>query len=43
MAKSGLDRAFESADTVPTLSDIRDPEAWMARVGLGKAKASARR
>ncbi len=34
--RSGLDRAFQSADTVPTLSDIRDPEAWMARVGLGK-------
>ena len=34
--RSGLDRAFQSADTVPTLSDIRDPDAWMARVGLGK-------
>lgn len=41
--KAGLDRAFESPETVPTLSDIRDVDAWMARVGLGKAKASARR
>lgn len=40
--RSGLDRAFQSADTVPTLSDIRDPEAWMARVGLGKQSLARR-
>ncbi|MEZ5383665.1 MAG: zinc-dependent metalloprotease [Microthrixaceae bacterium] len=34
--RAGLDRAFESPETVPTLTDIRDPEAWMARVKLTK-------
>ena len=41
--KAGLDRAFESPDSVPTLSDIRDVDAWMSRVGLGKKKSLARR
>lgn len=27
-----LDRAFESAEHLPTLAEIRDPAAWMARV-----------
>jgi coenzyme F420 biosynthesis associated uncharacterized protein len=29
---SYLERAFESADQLPTLAEIRDPELWMRRV-----------
>ena len=28
-----LDRAWEDPDNLPTIAEIRDPEAWIARVG----------
>ena len=28
-----LDRAFERAENLPTLVEIREPELWLARVG----------
>ena len=38
-----LERAFESADTLPTLGEIRDPETWMRRVGAVPAALVAGR
>lgn len=34
-----LDRAWEDPANLPTLSEIRDPEAWLARVGVAEPAA----
>ena len=33
LGRHGVDRCWESADHLPTLAEIRRPEAWLARVG----------
>lgn len=32
-----LDRAWESPDNLPTLAEIRDPQAWLDRLGVAPA------
>ncbi|MFN8052837.1 MAG: zinc-dependent metalloprotease [Acidimicrobiales bacterium] len=37
-----LERAFSGPDALPTLAEIRQPDAWLARIGAGRLAAAGR-